>query len=140
MQKGVHDRLKLLSTSYNDNMNIIKKAIKHTMLVTKHRWYVFKLAFKVGITYNPKTWTTSQPLEYWINVEKQKPTVVHPATIEYIEIVFKNLEKEGIEKTINSQYLKKCIEIYQKNIILGYMDSKTSFFLQRVNSKKSTKQ
>ncbi len=71
MQKGVHDGLKLLSTSYNDNMNIIKKAIKHTMLVTKHRWYVFKLAFKAGITYNPKTWTTSQPLEYWINVEKQ---------------------------------------------------------------------
>ena len=204
MKKGVYDGLKLLGTSYKDNMNIIKKTIKHTMLVTKHRWYVFKLAFKAGIplrglthdlskfsptefiesvkyyngkrspinacieekgyslawlnhkgknrhhleywescangkregaflpykymvemicdkisagiTYNPKTWTTSQPLEYWINVEKQKPTVVHPATIEYIETVFKNLEKEGIEKTINSQYLKK---VY-RNISIKY--------------------
>lgn len=30
-------------------MNFISKLVKHTILVTKHRWIVFKLAIKAGI-------------------------------------------------------------------------------------------
>ena len=32
-------------------MNILKKIAKHTMLVTEHRWYVFKLSIKAGIPF-----------------------------------------------------------------------------------------
>lgn len=59
-----------------------------------------------GMTYNKGNWTTRQPLDYWINIEKQKPTVVHPATTLFIETVFKNLAQLGIKETINPKYLK----------------------------------
>ena len=187
-------------------MNIVKKMVKHTMLVTQHRWYVFKLSVKAGIpfrglihdiskfsptefvesvkyyngkrspinvcieekgfslawlhhkginkhhleywencangtregaflpykymvemicdkiaagmAYNKNSWTTSQPLDYWLNIEKIKPTVVHPATNMYIETVFQNLEKYGIKSTINPRYLKQTYNTIAKEFKL----------------------
>lgn len=183
-------------------MNIVKKVVKHTILVTVHRWYVLKLSVKAGnpfrgllhdiskfspteffesvryyngkrspinacvedkgyslawlhhkgrnkhhleywescvngtresaflpykymaemicdkiaagMTYNKNNWTTNQPLDYWINIEKKKPTVVHPATNMFIETVFQNLAKFGIESTINSKYLKQTYKSVAK--------------------------
>ena len=187
-------------------MNIIEKTVKHTILVTKHRWNVFKLAVRAGIpfrglvhdlskfsptefcesvkyytgkgspineckkdkgyslawlhhkgrnkhhleywedcangtrtgaylpykymvelicdriaagkVYNGDKWNTSEPLKYWLEVDKVKPTVVHPATVKFIETVFKNLEEKGIEETINPRYLKKVYSDIKKEFNL----------------------
>ena len=32
-------------------MNIVKKIVKHTLLVSKHKWLVFRLSVKAGIPF-----------------------------------------------------------------------------------------
>ena len=175
-------------------MNILKKILKHTVLISRHRWIVFKLSIKAGIplrgflhdlskfspveffesvkyyngkqspipickekkgysmawlhhkavnkhhleywedcingkrtgcfppykylaellcdkisagmTYTGKNWNKSQPLNYWINVEKKKEISVHPAAVEFVETVFAKLDKENLNSALNKKYLK----------------------------------
>ncbi len=72
-----------------------------------------------GMAYNKDNWTTSQPLDYWLNIEKLKPTVVHPATTMFIETVFQNLAEYGIKATINRKYLKQTYNNIAKEFNLS---------------------
>lgn len=52
-------------------MNYLTKVLKHTMLVSKHRWYVFKLSIKAGIPWRGFTHDLSKFsfTEFWESVK-----------------------------------------------------------------------
>ena len=52
-------------------MNLITKIIKHTHVVMKHKWVVFKLAVKAGIPYRGLVHDLSKfsPIEFWESVK-----------------------------------------------------------------------
>ena len=68
-----------------------------------------------GMAYRGKEWTKEQPLDYWINVEKNFPVVKHPCTVYFIETVLKKIADEGLNAGLNPKYLKNVYEESLKN-------------------------
>ena len=64
-----------------------------------------------GMVYNAKDWNPKEPLEYWTNIEKPGPVLKHPASIEFMDIVLKEISDNGLDSGLNPKFLKA---IYMK--------------------------
>lgn len=61
-----------------------------------------------GIVYQGEKWTKEYQLKYWT---KQKQTILLNEKLKnMIDIVLENVAENGIDKTINNEYLKKLYE------------------------------
>lgn len=58
-----------------------------------------------NVVYNGKDYNDSCPLKYWREVKNKE--LFHPKMQKFMESVWIQLEKEGIEKTINKKNLKE---------------------------------
>ena len=65
-----------------------------------------------GIVYNGKNWTKNTQLEYW-NRTKEKE-LVNEKIKKFLEAVYVQVSKEGIDKVVNKSNLKKLYEQYTK--------------------------
>lgn len=65
-----------------------------------------------GMTYLNKDWNESEPLRYFL--ERKDREYINPKIQNTLIEVYKQLQEEGLDKTINRKNLKK---IYYKNVI-----------------------
>lgn len=64
-----------------------------------------------GMAYNGKSWNQKEPYEYWTKIEVNAPVEKHPASIEFMNIVTKEIADKGLDAALNKKYLKS---IYTK--------------------------
>lgn len=63
-----------------------------------------------GMAYKGKEWTQKEPFEYWSNIEKPGPTLKHPGSIEFMDIVLKEISDNGVDAGLNPKFLKMVYE------------------------------
>ena len=66
-----------------------------------------------GMVYNGKNWTNSTQLEYWNKVKDKE--LANEKMKQFLEAVYTQVSKEGIDKVINKNNLKKLYEQYTKS-------------------------
>lgn len=69
-------------------------------------------SFAAGITYQGKNWDQHYQLKYWIHAKDQSR--MHPKVRRLLERVYKDVDKEGLEKVLKRKRLKDLYDEYTK--------------------------
>ena len=63
-----------------------------------------------GIVYSGKNWTKELQLNY--HLEERKTSMMHPQIEQFLRAIFTEISKDGLEKTLTEQNVKKLYEKY----------------------------
>lgn len=67
-----------------------------------------------GMAYNGKDWNQKEPFEYWTNIEKPGPVLKHPASIEFMDTVLKEISDNGLDSGLSPKFLKSVYSSVSK--------------------------
>ena len=74
-----------------------------------YKYIVESICDKVaaGMVYKGRDWNQHEPLKYWNNIDRDNVVVKHPGSVEFVDIVLKKIDTDGLKKTLKRKYLKK---------------------------------
>lgn len=74
-----------------------------------YKYIVESICDKVaaGMAYKGKNWNQHEPLKYWDNIDRNNIVVKHPGSVEFVDIVLKKIDTDGLKKALKRKYLKK---------------------------------
>ncbi len=64
-----------------------------------------------GMVYNGDKWNQNTQLEYYLNKERQQ-NLIHPQTDKFLIATFTEISKNGLDKTLTKDNIKKLYEKY----------------------------
>ena len=67
-----------------------------------------------GMVYRGKKWSPTEPLDYWLNIEKNNPVLKHPATIEFTEKILTKIANDGVNEGLKPKFLKETYDLVEK--------------------------
>lgn len=73
-----------------------------------------------GMAYKGKSWNQSEPLEYWNKIDRRNAVVKHPGSVEFIDIILKKVNDEGLDSALNSKYLKRVYKNICEKYKIGF--------------------